>query len=57
VKPESAPEVPGKTPWERLDNAVRSVFGVSKDQVLKEEAKQKRKRATKRKTAKSNQPE
>lgn len=41
--------VPGNTPWERLDNAVRSVFSVPKDQVLKEEAKAKRKQKTKRK--------
>jgi hypothetical protein len=52
MKPEPAPEVPGKTPWERLDNAVRSVFSVPKDKLLKEEAKLKRQRATKRKRTK-----
>ena len=44
MKPEPAPEVPGNTPWEKLNNAVRTVFGVSKEAVLKEEAKQKRQR-------------
>jgi len=45
---EPAPKVPGKTPWERLDNAVRSVFSVPKEAVLKEEAKLKRLRQKKR---------
>jgi hypothetical protein len=52
MKSEPAPEVPGKTPWERFDNAVRSVLSVPKDKVLKEEARLKRQRTTKRKRAK-----
>lgn len=48
MKPEPAPEVPGETPWERLDNAVRTVFSVPKDKVLKEEARLKRVRQKKR---------
>jgi hypothetical protein len=48
MKPETAPKVPGKTPWERLDNAVRTVFSVPKDKLLKEEAKLKRLRQKKR---------
>ncbi len=44
MKSEPAPDVPGNTPWERLDNAVRTVLGVPKKAVLKEEAKQKRQR-------------
>ena len=44
----SAPAVPGNTPWERLDNAVRAVFRVPKDDVLKEEARLKRFRAKRR---------
>jgi hypothetical protein len=40
--------VPGNTPWERLDSAVRAVFGVSKEALLKEETKQTRKRKAKR---------
>lgn len=34
-----APDVPGNTPWEKLDNAVRKVFSVSKDALTKEEKK------------------
>ena len=37
MKPLPAPEVPGNNDWERLDNAVRKVFGVSKEALLKEE--------------------
>jgi hypothetical protein len=42
---EPAPKVEGKTPWKKLDNAVRHIFTVSKEDVLKEEAKRKRKRS------------
>lgn len=48
MKPAPAPDVPGATPWERFDNAVRNVFNVSKEALLKEEAKQKQQRAKKR---------
>jgi hypothetical protein len=48
MKPKPPPEVPGKTPWIKLDNAVRHIFTVSKEDVLKEEAKQKRSRQKKR---------
>jgi hypothetical protein len=48
MRPEPAPKVEGKTPWKRLDNAVRHIFTVSKEDVLKEEAKQKRSRQKKR---------
>lgn len=44
MKPDPQPKVPGKTPWKRLDNAVRHIFTVSKDDVLKEEAKAKKAR-------------
>lgn len=44
MKPQPAPEVPGKTPWERMDNAVRKIFSVSKDEI----ATPRRKRAKKR---------
>lgn len=44
MRPEPPPKVPGKTPWKKLDNAVRHIFTVSKEDVLKEEAKQKRAR-------------
>ncbi len=52
MKPQPAPKVPGKTPWERLDSAIRTVFSVPKEAVLKEEARLKKlkhkKRAKKR---------
>jgi hypothetical protein len=54
MKPEPPPKVEGKTPWKRLDSAVRHIFSVSKEDVLKEEAKQKRprsKKPTRRKVA------
>lgn len=52
MKPEPAPNVKGKSPWDRFDNAVRAVFSVSKEEVLKEEAKLKRQREKKRKRVK-----
>jgi hypothetical protein len=39
MKPLPAPNVPGNTDAERFDNAVRKMFTVSKDEVLKAEAK------------------
>jgi hypothetical protein len=54
MKPEPAPKVSGKTPWKKLDNAVRHIFTVSKDDVLKEEArfkKTKRKKRARQKAA------
>ena len=48
MKPEPPPKVPGKTPWKRLDNAVRHIFTVSKEDILKAEAKEKRSRQKKR---------
>jgi hypothetical protein len=52
MKPEPPPKVPGKTPWERFDNAMRTVLSVPKDTVLKEETRLKRLREKKRKQAK-----
>jgi hypothetical protein len=48
VKPHSPPHVPGKTEAERFDNAVRKMFTVSKEDYLKEEARLKRVRDSKR---------
>jgi hypothetical protein len=48
MKPEPPPKVPGKTPWERFDNAVRTVLSVPKDAVLKKEARLKQARHKKR---------
>jgi hypothetical protein len=53
MKPLSAPSVPGNTEAERFDNAVRKMFTVSKEALLREEAKQKRTRDTKRAKAKN----
>jgi hypothetical protein len=47
MRPEPAPPIPGTTPWKKLDNAVRHIFTVSKEDVLKAEAKQKRPRSKK----------
>jgi hypothetical protein len=52
MKPLPAPEVPGKTEFERFDNAVRQVLTVSKEELLKREEREKQKKerpATKRK--------
>lgn len=43
-----APEVPGNTEWERFDNAFRAILTVSKEDLLKEEAKWKKARAKKK---------
>ena len=53
MKPSPAPNVPGETETERMDNAVRKMFSVSKEDILKEEAKWKRARTKKRAKAKS----
>jgi hypothetical protein len=49
MKPLPAPDVPGETEAARFDYAVRKMVTVSKEDVLKEEAKQARARAKKRK--------
>ena len=41
MKPLPAPHVPGKTEFERFDNAVRQILTVSKTEVLRREAEQK----------------
>jgi hypothetical protein len=43
-----SPEVPGATPWQRLDNAFRQVLTVPKEALVKEEAKEKAVREKKR---------
>ena len=52
MKPLPAPHVPGNTEAERFDNAVRKMFSVSKEELLKLEAKWKRARARKKRTKK-----
>lgn len=44
MKPLPAPHVPGKTEFERFDNAVRRVLTVSKQELLRREAEEKRTR-------------
>jgi hypothetical protein len=46
-------EMPEETPWQRLDHAFRKVLTVSKEALLKEEAKLKRTRSRKKHTNKS----
>jgi hypothetical protein len=47
-----APNVPGNTDAERMDNALRKILTVSKADPLKEEAKWKRARARKKRDTK-----
>ena len=48
MKPLPPPPVPGNTEAERMDNAVRKMFSVSKEDYLKEEERLKLSRARKR---------
>jgi hypothetical protein len=52
MKPLPAPDVPGDTEAERMNNAVRRMFSVSKDELAKREAKWKREQARKKRTKK-----
>ena len=45
MKPLPPPNVPGQTEAERMDNAVRQMFSVSKEDLLKIESKEKKARA------------
>jgi len=44
MRPLPAPHVPGKTEFERFDNAVRQVLTVSKEELLKREERDRRDR-------------
>jgi hypothetical protein len=48
MKPAPAPNIPGNTEFERFDNAFRKVLTVSKEDLVKAEAKWKRARARKK---------
>ncbi|HTC46792.1 MAG TPA: hypothetical protein VK722_05695 [Candidatus Aquilonibacter sp.] len=48
MKPLPPPDVPGKTEFERFDNAVHKVLGVSKEELLKREEREKQKPEVKR---------
>jgi len=48
MNPLPAPNVPGKTEFERFDNAVRQVLSVSKEELLRREAREKKTRERKK---------
>jgi len=48
MKPLPPPDVPGKTEFERFDNAMRQVLSVSKEELLNREEREKRKPTVKR---------
>ena len=48
MKPLPAPNVPGKTEFERFDNSVRQVLTVSKTELLRREELEKKARKQKR---------
>jgi hypothetical protein len=52
MKPLPAPEIPGKTEFERFDNAVRRVLTVSKEELLKREEGERKVREEKRRPKK-----
>ena len=52
MKPAAAPKLPEGTPWEKLDMAFRKALTVSKEALLKEEAKAKRAQERKKKRTK-----
>ncbi len=52
MKPSPAPPVPGNTEAERMSNAVRKMFSVPKEVILKAESKWQRAQTFKRKPAK-----
>ena len=53
MKPLPTPPVPGNTDAERMDNALRKLFTVSKEDYLKEESRLKRARVRKKRAKKS----
>jgi hypothetical protein len=50
MKPAPPPDVPGNTEAERMDNAVRKLFTVSKTDYIKEEYRLKKLRDRKKRT-------
>ena len=53
MKPLPPPNVPGNTDAERFDNAVRKILTVSKEEILKREAKWKQGRREKKRAKKT----
>ena len=56
MKPLPPPYVPGNTEAERFDNAVRKILTVSKEEIVKREAKWKRGRKEKKRAKKPARP-
>jgi hypothetical protein len=52
MKPLPAPPIPGKTEFERFDNAVRKVLTVSKEELLRREERERKARRSKRRPKK-----
>ncbi len=57
MKPLPAPDVPGKTEFERFDNALRQILTVSKTDLLKMEAQDRHKKERNKRTKKSKNKE
>lgn len=53
MKPLPPPDVPGKTEFQRFDNAVRRVLTVSKEELLRREDREKHKPDVKKRPQKS----
>jgi hypothetical protein len=52
MKPLPAPHVPGKTEFERFDNAVRQALTISKEELLRREAREQKMREPKKRAKK-----
>ncbi len=53
MRPLPAPHVPGKTEFERFDNAMRKLLSVSKEEILRREAPENKDREHKRRPKKA----
>jgi hypothetical protein len=54
MRPLPAPDVPGKTEFERFNNAMRQVLSISKEELLRREAAEQKVREQKRKHRQEN---